>query len=270
MPETRAQLLTRKGDLLAALRLLEQDYRDGVVDEEAYHTARVRYEQEAARVLEQIDSLPPEHGGASEPRGRPLPRITQRRPRWFIITVVGAILAAAIGIFLFTALHGRVGNGPLTVDAGQAPATPGPPPPPRLLAAEQAALAHPRSARAFVDLGNAYLSNGQAAAADQSYRHAMTLDPRDPQAATLHAMVIGYGGQGSQALTLLHQVEARHPAYSRAWLLDGMIAAHGPKGYRRAIAAWQRFLALDPRGPVSVQVRRLLGRLERLERTSRR
>ncbi len=247
MADTRANLLMRKADLLAALRLIEQDYKDGVVDEDAYRTARQRYEQEAAEVLERLDALPPAGDAGAQ---RPSTRGTAL-PRWVFVAGTGVLVLAAMVLFLVLAIHPRSGSQTITGDAGQSNATA--PPSPRLLAAEREARAHPRSLVALVNLGNAYMNNGQVASADRTYQAAMKLDPSAPQPATLHAMILGYGGRPQQAHALLQQVERGHPAYSRAWLLDGMFSFRSHRAY--AIAAWQRFLALDPNGPFSARVR---------------
>ena len=57
MTDTRSQLLNRKLDLLAALRQLERDRADGLVDEEAYSVARERYESESAGILDRLDTI---------------------------------------------------------------------------------------------------------------------------------------------------------------------------------------------------------------------
>jgi hypothetical protein len=91
----------------------------------------------------------------------------------------------------------------------------------------------------------------------------MRLAPALPEPATLHAMVVATEGRGSQALTLLRQVERKHPDYAKAWLLDGLIASKIPKEYTRALTSWRRFLALEPKSPVSASVRRWIADLQK-------
>jgi cytochrome c-type biogenesis protein CcmH/NrfG len=134
-----------------------------------------------------------------------------------------------------------------------------------LLAAEREARAHPRSADALVNLGNAYLNNVQVAAADRAYMAAMQLDPTAPQPATLHAMILGSSGQSGQALALLRQVERRHPTYARAWVLDGLLSQRSNPAH--AIAAWQQFLALEPKSSLSATVRDLIARTKKSSKT---
>lgn len=242
---TQAQLLARKDDLLDALRLLAEDRREGAIDEEAYFSAYHRYELEAAAVLEQLDRLQdktvsPQPGRAGIPR------------RWLAGGLTAVALAVAVIVFLTGALQPRSSTGTVTGSSPQGPASSRQSQ--QLLAAEQQVEQHPGSAAAFLALGNVYLDAGQSKEADNAYQKAMRLAPGDPQPITLHAMVQGFGGKNLRAVQVLHQVEAAHPRYARAWLLNGLFSANGLHRYHEAIAAWRHFLSLQPAGPVAAQV----------------
>jgi cytochrome c-type biogenesis protein CcmH/NrfG len=116
-------------------------------------------------------------------------------------------------------------------------------------------LAHPRSADAMLQLGSDYLAAGDAVAADRSFQAAMRAAPDRPEPKTLHAMVVAAAGHAAAAHALLREVERTHPRYARAWLLDGLLEAHNRRTYPRAIADWQRFLSLQPHGPLARDVR---------------
>lgn len=177
------------------------------------------------------------------------------------------LAAAALGVFLISSLHPRAANGSVTGD--QAAGLPNSAAPSaQLLAAQAAVRAHPRGPDAYIALGNAYFASGLIAAADDSYQTALQLDPRRPEAPTLHAMMLGSLGRGAQARAVLGQVERAHPGYARAWLLDGLISS-GQHQYGQAIAAWRRFLALSPRSALTVQVRKLIAGAERAQRSGK-
>lgn len=256
MSETRTQLVARKRDLLAALRTLEQDEADGVIDQVAYRAARERYELEAAGVIEQLDALPLDD--ESQP-GQPKRTI---RRSWLVVGGAAAVVAVAIVLFLVSALHPRSGNQSVTGDVP----TPAVQDPPALRAAEQAVEAHPRSFTSWILLGNQYVNQGDAADADRSYQTAIRLAPTRPEARTLHAMLLGAGGRSAQALVVLHRVERDTPSYSRAWLIDGLLSSHSRRSYPQAIHAWQRFLKLVPKGKIADDVRQLIARTKRAER----
>lgn len=242
----RSRLLMRKEDLYSALRLLEADYQDGTLDKGSYHAGRQRYELEAAEVLRRLDGLSEEG---------PRTRRPSLRLSWMSAAAL-AVVGAAMVIFLLTATHTRTMGGSLTGDAGGTP-TPIPlsTPSPVLVAAQQAALAHPRDYATLLRLGDAYVQAGDVAAADAAYRDAQTVAPHRPEAPTLHAMLLGAGGKDVQALAQLAAVEQAHPRYARAFLLDGLIASRTTTGTTHAIWAWKRFVALNPKGSITAKVR---------------
>ncbi|MDQ2742152.1 MAG: tetratricopeptide repeat protein [Chloroflexota bacterium] len=248
MNVSRTQLLSRKRDLFGALHVLERDFRDGVIDEEAYRAAVDRYETEAARILEQLDEMP------VEAEGRPQPVGATAMKRAFAVGAVGLVLAVIV-FLLLAATHHRLGNETITGSGGGPGATAPSGTSPAVHAAEAVVLRHPHSAGAWVGLGNAYLNSGDLTSANGSYLAAIRLAPASPAPRVLHAMVLGMAGRPAAARTTLRQVERAHPSYARAWLLDGLYAPPGRPGYPYAIRAWNRFLALQPSGPMAISVR---------------
>ncbi|MGH2442957.1 MAG: tetratricopeptide repeat protein, partial [Chloroflexota bacterium] len=229
---------------------------------DAYRLARDRYEGEAALILERLDTLP-----ASEVDGWPSSSVRRSRaPRW-LAAGTALLVIAAIAAFLLTALHGRSGTQTITGNAGQAATTPAPSP--IIEAALARTQAHPRSAAAAIALGNAYLNTGNTPSADTSYRRAMVLAPGDPDPAALHAMILGTENQPARALALLRRTERSHPTYAKAWLLDGLFSNRGSSGYRHAIVAWKRFLALAPHNRLAPRVRSWIASARIAERRSR-
>ena len=248
MTDTRTQLLTRKRDLFAALRLLERDHQEDVVDDLEYEATRARYQSEAAEILEKLDTLPAER----PVRELLVPPSAGRAYRW-MIAGAAVVVALAVGLFLVTAL--RSGANHVT-----SPATPGTSGqiPPQLARAMAAVRAHPRSADAQLDLGNQWFQFGRLALADAGYQRAARLAPGRPEPAALHAWMVGLEGKPSRALALLSQVERAHPAYARAWLIQGLVLAQRKPGLPHAIAAWRHFLRLQPHTAVSAEVRTLI------------
>lgn len=262
----RERLLSRKREVYAALRTLEQDSSEGTIDAAAYRQTRYRYELEAAEILAQLDTLPEE--GAEQDEQPAAPRGVSR-PGSVQMLLAGGAVAAALIIFLLGALHPRGVNQSLTGDQVQATPVPTVRSSPQLRAAARAVLAHPRSVAALIALGNADLQVGDAAAADRSYQRAVSLAPRRPEARTLHAMMLGSAARYTAALTLLGAVERDTPTYTRAWLIDGLLSSHIRADYPRAIGAWQRFLTLDPHNTLAPQVRQWIAATRKAERAGR-
>lgn len=243
----RSQLLERKEDLYEAIRALDRDREDGTIDPESYRATRSRYELEAAEVLEQLDGLAAPDAKADErklPASRPL-----------LVGSLGVALGA-LAIFLAAALHDRTGS------AGGPTPAPTATLPPAVARAEAEVVRHPRSVPALLGLGTVLMNAGDNADADSVFRHAMTLAPARPEPPTMHAMVLSSTGKVIQARSVLHSVERSHPAYARAWLLDGILSARNAATRPHAIVAWKRFLKLQPTGNVARTVRGLLAQEE--------
>jgi cytochrome c-type biogenesis protein CcmH/NrfG len=242
------RLLERKRELYDALHTLDRDLVEGQIDAEAYGHLRTRYEDEAADVLEAIDK---QTSGIDEHSLR----ASRPRPGTMKVMGIGALIAAA-AIFLASALH-----------AGSATAiTPTAVPTSGTSTAITRALAtvaqHPRQLSSLLALGGAYMDARDATDADKTYRSAIPLAPSDPEPRVLDSVALSALGKTSEAEATLHSVEVSHPAFARAWLLDGLLSSRNAKTLPRAIAAWKHFLKLQPRGRVAVTVRQLLARAE--------
>lgn len=265
MSVSRTQLLSRKRDLFAALRTLERDYEDGVIDEDAYRSAVGRYEAEAAGILERLDTMPfDEQQRVERPAVSP----------WSFSKVFagGAVVLAvvAIALFLAAATHHRTGNEAVTGSAGGPAASTPSTVSGAVTAAQRAVRLHPNSVSALLELGNVYFDSGDVAAANRSYGAAMKMAPNAPEPRVLQAMAIGMGGNPARADALLRGIQRTHPTYARAWLLDGLFTTHTRHGYARAIHDWRRFLALDPHSPMTSRVHQWLADAQRQEKRARR
>jgi cytochrome c-type biogenesis protein CcmH/NrfG len=120
----------------------------------------------------------------------------------------------------------------------------------------------PRRVSALLALGNAYLDSRDAPDAEAAYRRAALLAPANPEPQVLDATALASIGRQAEAKRLLRRVEAIHPAFARARLLDGLLSARDSKTVPHAIVAWKHFLTLQPRGTVAQTVRRLLAAAE--------
>lgn len=254
-----SRLLARKHDVFAALHILEQDREDGLIDKEAYMVAKQHHEQEAAEILARLDVLGAED--LSAPSGNQISKgpLARRRLLGFMAAI--ACVAGALA-FLVIAVHQRAPGETITGAVGQGPSSASGQPASSLQAAQQAVYRHPRSYEALVNLGTAYLQNGRVMEADLSYQSAMGVDPTRAAAPTFHAMLLGAVKRYSQALTLLSKVERDHPAYARAWLMDGILSSRTSGRKARAVTAWLRFLLLEPKSDLAARVRNWIVKLD--------
>jgi cytochrome c-type biogenesis protein CcmH/NrfG len=259
--ETRAVVEGRKRELYDAIRTLDRDRRDGLIDVEAYNDARTRYELEAAGLLQRLDlleqtlSVP---GGAAAAGSRRL-----------LIIGAGAVVVLAIALFLGGALRARTGTAAITGDVGQSTPAPISGQPPQVLLAQAEVSSHPQDPNAELALATAYINVKDNGAANAAYVRAIKLAPHRPEARTMYAMFKGSGGDTKSAVVQLSLVEQQHPAYAKAWLVDGLLSSRVPTGLPRAIRAWRRFLELAPHVPIAAQVQSLLASAERAQKKHR-
>jgi cytochrome c-type biogenesis protein CcmH/NrfG len=242
-----SRLLERKRELYDALHTLDRDLTEGQIDAEAYGHMRTRYEEEAADVLERIDKQAAGDGGGA--------RVFRPRSGTVKLVGIGASIAAA-AIFLASALHA----------GGATAVTPTAVPTPGSSTAVGRALAdvarHPRQVSALLALGGAYMDARDATDADTTYRSAIRLAPNNPEPQVLDSIALSALGRAAEAEAELRGVEVSHPAFARAWLLEGLLSSRSAKTLPHAIVAWKHFLKLQPRGTVAATVRQLLARAE--------
>ncbi len=250
MNEDTSHLAKRRYEVYAAIEILERDLANGTIDADSYARTRMRYESEAARLLEQEENV-----GAGAPA--PHPRGAFPRRPVVLGAVTAALLALAVGLFLVNAVRARTAGAAITGDIGGA--TPVPPAPSaELLAAQNAVRLHARDVDARLSLAQAYADQGQVQEADAAYRDAIKIAPNRPEPRTMFAMYMGSGGNTKGALSLLDAVEQAQPGFARAWLVDGLLSSRSPGGLSRAIRSWRRFLALAPHSSVAGEVRALI------------
>lgn len=260
--ETRSHLEGRKRDLYHAIRILDRDHRDEVIDGEAYDGARSRYEREAAGILERLDQL--DESVAIAPRTAMVG--SKRR---LAIIGGGGMIALATALFLAGALRARTGTAGITGDIGQATPAPVSRQAAPVLAALTRVRIHPRDPNAQLELAAAYVNARDNRAANTAYLRAIQLAPHQSEARTMYAMFEGSGGDATRALAQLSVVEREHSGYAKAWLVDGLLSSRVPAGLARAIRSWRRFLVLSPHAAIAPQVRTLLASAERARKKHR-
>jgi cytochrome c-type biogenesis protein CcmH/NrfG len=260
--ETRSHLEARKRDLYDAIRTLDRDRKDGVIDGDVYHDARSRYETEAAGILERLDQLQ-----ASTPVA--FNSASPRSNRRLVVVGAGVAVLFAVALFLGGALRARTGTAAITGDVGQTTPAPVSAQSPQVLAAQGTVNAHPRDPNAELSLATAYVDVKDNRAANTAYLRAIRLAPHLPEARTMYAMFKGSGGDTTGALAQLSLVEREHPAYAKAWLVDGLLSSRVTAGLPRAIKAWHQFLALSPHASIAPQVRTLLASAEQAQKKHR-
>jgi predicted Zn-dependent protease len=141
---------------------------------------------------------------------------------------------------------------------------------PGITALTAAAASDPTSYTAQVNLGNAYFDWAQtlstpAAGASQistaamvavgplwlsskeAYAKAVKIKPGEPGVETDMAIVTFYSGETTAAIVIAERVTKAKPDFSQAWLNLGVFYANSGQD-AKAIAAFERYVKLDPKG----------------------
>lgn len=115
---------------------------------------------------------------------------------------------------------------------------------------------------AWVALGNLYYDMNQPDEAIERYRVALSLRPDDVNVKTDWATMERAAGRPEKSIELLWDIVSSDSTASLAWFNMGVIYSFDLHDRRQAIAAWRRFLELNPQADQSANVLREIERLE--------
>jgi len=115
---------------------------------------------------------------------------------------------------------------------------------------------------AWVALGNLYFDIDDAAGAIAHYTAALALQPDNLNVKTDLATMERAAGHPERAISLLNEVVVADSTAKQAWFNLGVIYSFDLNDSRNAIAAWKRFIQLNPQSEHSEPVLREIERLE--------
>ena len=116
---------------------------------------------------------------------------------------------------------------------------------------------------AWVALGNLYFDDQKPAEAIRYYEGALKLRSGDPSVITDLATMKRSAGKPDEAVSLLKQVVLKDSTMSQAWFNLGVIYSFDLNNSKDAIAAWKRYLDLDPLSQHAQAVQQAIDSLER-------
>ena len=122
----------------------------------------------------------------------------------------------------------------------------------------------PRNRRAWVELGNNYYDSGQYMAAVQAYDRALKLQPDDPDVLTDQGVMFRRLGWYDRAIKNFKQANRLDPKHIQSLYNLGVVYFYDLKDIAHAREAWSRYLAINPNGPGSDQVRKEMETLNKL------
>jgi tetratricopeptide (TPR) repeat protein len=263
--DRRLELEEEKSALYRALRELEFDHDAGHLSDPDFQSLRERYESRAGVLITELDALgpePPRRAPAeSAPTRAETPRASwTRHPATFaagaaVLVIFGVIIGVNAGRFTerddtFTPPGARIsvpGPPPSPVGPPMARLEPGKPIPPEMLAG-------------MLQAARESLFEGRYSEAIAAYQAVLKRDERNVDAMTHLGLIVAVGGHADSALETFDKALKIDPKYAPAYLYRGQVLYEQKQDYAGAVAAWERFMALVPKGADRDRVAELVAR----------
>ena len=263
--DRRLELEEEKSAIYRALRELEFDHDAGHLSDPDFQGLRERYESRAGVLISELDALgpePPRRAPAEQaPARTETPRASwTRHPATFaagavVLVIFGVIIGVNAGRFTerdetFTPPGARIpvpGPPPSPVGPPTVRLEPGNPIPPEMLAG-------------MLQAARQSLFEGRYSEAIAAYQAVLKRDERNVDAMTHLGLIVAVGGHADSALETFDKALKIDPKYAPAYLYRGQVLYEQKQDYAGAVAAWERFMALVPKGEDRDRVAELVAR----------
>jgi len=171
-----------------------------------------------------------------------------------LVFILAALIVGVLVGVIFSNLGGRKTSGPPPQQGGA---------PPAMINNQQeikiltdVVAREPGNRNAWVQLGNSYFDSNQPVPAVDAYAKALELDGNDPNVLTDQGIMYRRLGWYDKAIENFEQATKLQPQHAQSLYNLGLVYAQDLKDYEKAIAAWERYLKVNPSGPGADQVRR--------------
>ncbi len=264
--DAREQLLEQKRQVLRALRELQFEHEAGHVSDDDYAELAARYEAEAARVLTELDQLPPIAPRVG-PRAAAPPVAAAGGWRHPLVIAAGALALVVFGVALGAGIGRHTSpdptaglpmpgsrplasldtppGGPESRAAGTAQGSPRP--------------VNPEMLQGMLQAARTSLAEGRYDEAMAAYTAVLKRQPANVDALAHRALTMWIGGGDvDQALAGVREALAREPDYAPALFYEGFMLYKGKRDTPGAIRSWERFLKVVPAGEDHERVKRLI------------
>ncbi|HVQ75815.1 MAG TPA: tetratricopeptide repeat protein [Candidatus Binatia bacterium] len=274
----RLELSEEKAALYRALRELAFDREAGNLSAADYQALRDGYETRAAEVLGALDELGPAPepvalvASAAQPRGEERPEAARGWTRHPVALAGGAAALLAFGVVVglgasrFTAPDLTVLPPGSRIPVTIAPEAAAPPPGDGSASAASGRAIPPEMLAGMLGAARQSLTEGRYQEAIAAYQAVLKRDATNVDAMTHLGLIVAIGGHADTALEAFERALAIDPAYPPAHLYRGQILYEVKRDYPGAVAAWQQFLTLVPRGEEHDRVRALVQQAQEKQR----
>ena len=174
-----------------------------------------------------------------------------------LVYIVVALLVGLLGGFLIFSVSNKNkgASAPMAVPMGSgSPADYTQ----RITEAEKIVAQDPKNYQAWVQLGNDYFDTEQPQKAVNAYSKALEIDPKHQNTPN----VLTDQGVMFRKMGLFDKASKLDPKHSQSLFNLGIVYANDLKQTDKAIAAWQRYLALDALSPQGQQVKAMVDDLK--------
>lgn len=246
--DKRDELNEEKRALYRALKELEFDHQAEHLSEEDYAALRSRYEARAAQILKEVDALPPK---PTKPEPRPAPRPPAPARSWTrrpVTFIAGAVVLVAFGLTLGLGVARYAEPDRTTVPPGSRLPVPTDMPQMPAPAADPSKPIPPEMLRGMLQAAHQALDSGAYQQAIAAYQAVLKRDPKNVEAITHLGVILSIAGHHDNALEAFDKALALDPAYAHAWWDKARVLYEVKQDYRGAIKAWEKFVALVPKG----------------------
>ena len=268
--DRRLELEEEKSALYRALRELEFDHDAGHLSDPDFQSLRERYESRAGVLITELDALGiVVRGGPEMAPALPQPRTTAPRPPRASWTRHPATFAAGAAVLLIFGVIIGVNAGRFTerdetfMPPGARIPVPGPPPSPvgpPMARLEPGKPIPPEMLAGMLQAARQSLFEGRYSEAIAAYQAVLKRDERNVDAMTHLGLIVAVGGHADSALETFDRALKIDPKYAPAYLYRGQVLYEQKQDYAGAVAAWERFMALVPKGEDRDRVAELLAR----------
>ncbi len=249
-PDRRDELNEEKIAIYRALNELEFDYQADHLSEDDYTALRSRYEARAAQILRELDALPPAKAKVGPPTAKHEPA-AQRARAWTrspVTLVIGSVILVVFGLALGLGVA-RYSEPDQTMA-----------PPGSRLPAPAESLQMPRPAmdpskpippemlRGMLQAAHQALDAGAYQQAIAAYQAVLKRDPKNVEAITHLGIILSIAGHDDNALEAFDKAIALDLTYAHAYWDKARVLYEVKQDYRGAIQAWEKFVALVPKG----------------------
>jgi tetratricopeptide (TPR) repeat protein len=264
--ERRLELEEEKAAIYRALKELDFDHEAGHLSDDDYRGLRARYEERAAALIGELDTLPrprvPREKTAKAPAEPMSGRLQWTRHPVsvavgaLVLLVFGVVIGISVGRFtepdqMVTPpgarlpVPGSPGAGASPVGPPTLGLEPGKPVPPAILAG-------------MLQAARQSLSAGRYSEAIAAYQAVLKRDARNVDAMTHLGLIVAIGGHADSAIETFDKALRIDPKYAPAHLYRGQVLYEQKQDYAGAVKSWERYLALVPTGEDHDRVAALL------------